>query len=144
MKWRTQRDDWCNVGRAVYCWFSVDFDLYGGRKMVINTDALYRARETYGEDKQLAVVIEELAELSAVLAKYYRYDDKDKAVAELSADVIGEVADVYIVLEHVKSIFNLSDEAVELSAFYKTERLERWLRASDSIEQTLIDRGLDG
>ena len=103
---------------------------------------LQEAREVYGDDKQMAVAMEELAELAAVLSKYFRYDNKDKAIEELHDKVISEVADVYIILEHVKAIFELKPRDIEQMQFLKLTRLSRWLEFSDSPEQTLVDRGL--
>lgn len=105
-------------------------------------DILQVAREVYGDDKQLAVSVEELAELTAAVSKYFRYDDKIKAIEALHDNVLSEVADVYIVLEHIKAVFDLSEIDINHMKFLKLRRLARWLEISDSPEQTLVDRSL--
>ena len=44
---------------------------------------LKKARDTYGNKNQILVCMEELCELSCVLAKYPRYADENKATSEL-------------------------------------------------------------
>lgn len=101
---------------------------------------LKKARDTYGDKNQIIVSIEECNELSAILAKFARYQDEDKAIAELRNNVLDEVADVTVVLEHVKAIFNITNNNVAHRVDQKLERLGRWLNTSDSMEQTTIDR----
>lgn len=103
-------------------------------------DLLKKARDTYGDKNQIIVSIEECNELSAILAKFARYHDENKAIAELRSNVLDEVADVTIVLEHVKAIFDLTDGNVASRMEQKLERLSRWLQASDDMEQTTVDR----
>lgn len=103
-------------------------------------DALKRARETYGDINQIIVSIEEFNELSAILAKFSRYHNKSTAVHELKSKVVDEVADVTIVLEHVKAIFEISEKELGKRMEKKIERLDKWLDTSDDMEQTTIDR----
>lgn len=101
---------------------------------------LARARETYGNTNQILVSNEELCELAAVCAKFPRYDDPEKARRELGDKAIDEVADVLIVLDHIINIFQLKPERVAARIDAKVDRLHRWLDASNSQEQTMIDR----
>lgn len=101
---------------------------------------LAKARETYGNTNQILVSNEELCELAAVCAKFPRYDDPEKARIELSDKAIDEVADVLIVLDHIVNIFQLKPEKVRARIVGKVDRLSRWLDASDSQEQTMVDR----
>ena len=101
---------------------------------------LRKARETYGDKNQIIVSIEECNELSAILAKFARYHNSSKAVLELKSRVLDEVSDVLIVLEHVKAIFNITEEEIISRRNQKLERLERWLDTSTDMEQTTIDR----
>lgn len=103
-------------------------------------DALKKARETYGDINQIIVSIEECNELSAILAKFSRYHNKSTAINELKSKVIDEVADVTIVLEHVKAIFEISENELGKRMEKKIERLDRWLATSNDMEQTTIDR----
>ena len=101
---------------------------------------LQRAREVYGNKNQIMVVIEELNELSCVLAKYPRYDNHDIAVEKTYERVCDEFADVLIVLEHVKAIYNLKDHDIAVNIDKKTRRLERWLDSSDHFQYTTESR----
>lgn len=108
-------------------------------RVEIDTKPLIRARSTYGDTNQIAVCIEELSELIKVLAKYFRYD-KDTAIEKLRADALDETTDVYIILEHVKSIFNLRNGEVNKRAVAKLDRLNRWLNTSNDFSYTMEDR----
>lgn len=98
------------------------------------------ARDTYGETGQILVALEELCELSAVCAKYPRYDSKEKATEELHSKAIDEVADVLVVLDHIINIFELDPKEIQARISAKVERLSRWLNKSQSMEQTTVDR----
>lgn len=108
-------------------------------RIEIDVNPLRRARSTYGDTNQIAVCIEELSELIKVLAKYFRYD-KDTAIEKLRADALDETTDVYIILEHVKSIFNLRNCEINKRAVAKLDRLNRWLNTSNDFSYTMEDR----
>ena len=108
-------------------------------KVDIDPMPLIRARKTYGNTNQIAVCIEELSELIKVLAKYFRYDP-DTAVQKLRQDALDETTDVYIILEHVKGIFNLRNAEVNSHAEAKIARLNRWLNTSNDFSYTMEDR----
>lgn len=111
--------------------------------MIISTQdraTLQEARQTYGEKNQISVAVEELNELACVLCKFIRYDEKDHALKELRESVIDEVADVSVVLEHIKAIFEIGDESIRSRSKEKVARLRNWLSKSKSMEQTTIDR----
>ena len=55
---------------------------------------LEKARQTYGNKNQIMVCMEELNELSCVLAKFPRYEDEQKATQDLHDKALDEVADV--------------------------------------------------
>lgn len=101
---------------------------------------LAKARETYGNTTQILVAIEELNELACVLAKFPRYDSKYEAQLDLHQKAVDEVADVEIILHHVKAIFNLNQEEIDARKVAKTERLQRWLDNSPSMQRTVEDR----
>lgn len=108
-------------------------------KINIDVAPLAKARKVYGDTNQIAVCVEELSELAKVLAKYFRYD-KETAVEKLREDALDEVADVYIILEHVKGIFNLRNGEVNKRAEAKIERLKRWISTSSDFSYTMEDR----
>lgn len=103
-------------------------------------EVLKKARQTYGNKNQLLVSIEELNELACVLAKYPRYEDDKKATEELYNKALDEIADVYTVLEHIKAIFGISEEALWQRRGAKVSRLNRWLSHSNSMTETVKDR----
>lgn len=108
-----------------------------------NLDVLEKARDTYGNKNQILVCIEELNELACVLAKFPRYNNEDDAVEKLHYDVLDEVADVTIILNHVKSILQITDEEVDDRVDKKIARLNRWLNKSTSMQQTTEDRAVE-
>lgn len=108
-----------------------------------NLEILKRARDTYGNKNQILVCIEELNELACVLAKFPRYNNEEDAVEKLHYDVLDEVADVTIILNHVKSILQITDEEVDDRVDKKVARLNRWLNKSTSMQQTTEDRTVE-
>ena len=106
-------------------------------------EVLSRAREVYGNSNQIMVSIEELNELACVLAKFPRYDSENEAREDLHQKVLDEVADVEIILNHVKAILNISPTELEIRKLAKVARVERWLNNSDSMQQTIEDRTVD-
>ena len=65
-----------------------------------------RAVEAYGKEHQLIICMEEMAELTKELSKNLRGHNNLQEIAE-------EVADVEIMLEQVKVIFDLKEEVSE-------------------------------
>lgn len=107
---------------------------------MINNDILAKAREVYGNKNQVMVCIEELNELACVLAKYPRYDSENTARIELHDKVVDEVADVEIILEHVKAIMQLNQSEIEARKEAKIDRLNRWLKTGKTQQVTTEDR----
>lgn len=101
---------------------------------------LKQCRDTYGDTAQILVSIEELNELACVLAKYPRYDKPTQAVDELKDKALDEVADVFIVLDHIVNILKLTDEEVAERIEKKVQRVTRWLDTNNKFSQTLVDR----
>lgn len=97
---------------------------------------LQRARETYGAHKQIGVAAEECTELAKELIKAFRYDSFDDVVKNTKENVIDEVADVFIVLDHVIKLFDITPENLQPHITKKLQRLEYWLDNSSSIEFT--------
>lgn len=101
---------------------------------------LAKARDVYGNKNQILVAIEELNELACVLAKFPRYDSEYEAQTDLHQKAVDEVADVEIILQHVKAIFNLNQEEIDVRKVAKVERVQRWLDNSTSMQRTVEDR----
>ena len=81
-----------------------------------NTSILETAIDTYGAEMQKMVAIEEMAELTKELVKSIRYSDYN------SAEIAEEIADVEIMLEQLKMIYQNSAD-VEAEKQRKIERL---------------------
>ena len=71
-----------------------------------------------GYDSQSIKLIEEMAELQQAICKHRESKDKAKSLI----DIKGEIADVYIMLEQVKYILNISDEELYKIKEYKINR----------------------
>ena len=82
-----------------------------------------RAINTYGEQPQVDMTIEEMSELTKAILKYRRAENKNKNEAEyLEDDIIEEIADVQIMLDQMRIIFGDTSSQEE----YKLNRL--WAR----------------
>lgn len=79
-----------------------------------------RLRELNGDTAQLVVAVEELSELTKEITKCLRKKGNIDHLAE-------EVADVEIMVEQVKLIFNVQDK-VEVARQIKLQRLENGYR----------------
>lgn len=100
----------------------------------MNKDELYsKAISTYGEDGQIDMVIEEMAELTQALLKIRRYQKahKGKFTTELMDHVSEEMADVEIVLEQAKIIYQ-NEDLIDWHKGNKLKRLDE--RLSDKNE----------
>ena len=115
----------------------------------MNTDVLFsikdkeileQARKTYGAHKQVGVAAEECTELAKELIKAFRYDDFRDAVWYTKNNVVDEVADVLIVLDHVMNLYGIKERDLIPHIHRKIERLNYWLDNSDSIEFTTQHR----
>lgn len=83
--------------------------------------AVYRrAIDTYGEDAQLWMVIEEMSELAKEICKFQRGK-------RCPADIADEIADVQIMLEQATMIFGV-DYMVRERINAKIERLRERVR----------------
>lgn len=103
-------------------------------------ELLKKARDTYGDTTQILVSVEELCELACVCAKFPRYEDPEVARDKLHDKIVDEVADTLIVLDHVVNIFGLTPVDIGDRVEAKMERMYRWLHASKSQSQTMVDR----
>lgn len=86
---------------------------------------LERAIETYGEDMQLNVAIEEFSELIKEICKNKRGAENIPQIAE-------EMADCYIMLEQLKIIFEIKNSSIYAVMEQKLDRLKN--RLDERIE----------
>lgn len=98
---------------------------------------LRQAIETYGAESQLDIAIEEFSELIKEICKHKRHVDNTEAIIE-------EMADCYIMLEQMKTIFGLCSTVIRDVADKKIERLRSLLAthsAEKGGEEQTINRG---
>ena len=83
----------------------------------------------YGEDIQIDVAIEEMSELIKELIKYKRSKVHFREKQAASRDhVIEEIGDVMLMLEYLKTIFNINPQDIEDIMINKAMRVrERYL-----------------
>ena len=80
------------------------------------------AFERFGEPHQLLIAFEEMAELTKAISKAIRYSREGH-----KSHICEEIADVEIMLEQVKMIFDIDDGDVEMWRLDKIVRLRRTL-----------------
>lgn len=86
-----------------------------------NLKVLEQAILTYGRESQLNIAIEEMSELTKEICKYKRRNENQ-------AEIIEEMADVYIMLEQMKMIFGISEQQINEQIDFKVARLEGRLK----------------
>lgn len=82
-----------------------------------------------GVEKQSMIAMEELAELIKAISKLNRNVDFDKSFA----NVVEEIADVEIMIEQLKMMYHINNEAVEKVINFKTERLKKLLKELKAV-----------
>ena len=80
-----------------------------------NKEVYKRALSIYGEKNQVIMMFEEMSELQKALTKHLRGATDKRAIVD-------EVADVEIMLEQMKLLFNIENDVSERKQF-KVERL---------------------
>lgn len=83
------------------------------------TDIYMKLEAQFGRDHQLAVAIEECAELQKELTKAIRGKENDMRISE-------EIADVEICLDQLKMFYDPSGLNVELFKEFKLKRLNNF------------------
>lgn len=82
--------------------------------------------DTFGEDLQLDIAIEEMSELTKAICKYKRFyttaDEKEKE--RLKSDIIEETADVMLNVEQLSYMFG-TDKVEEIKEYKLNRALER-------------------
>jgi hypothetical protein len=81
---------------------------------------LNEAINTFGEDMQLNVAVEEFSELTKEICKHKRGADNKQ-------NIIEEMADCRIMLEQMKIIFGINDISLSREIHRKIERLKNTL-----------------
>ncbi len=86
-----------------------------------NLKVLEKAITRYGKEAQLDMCVEEMSELTKEICKYKRRNENQ-------AEIIEEMADVYIMLEQMKMIFGISEQQINEQIDFKVARLEGRLK----------------
>ena len=82
--------------------------------------------DRYGEDFQVDRCIEECSELIKALLKLRRYGEYiPSQVSSLRKDIIEEIADVNIMIEQLKIIFDCEKEVLDVAEYKLDRQLER-------------------
>lgn len=92
-----------------------------------NREVYINAINTYGKEKQVDIMIEEMSELTKALIKHRR-EPSDKTLENIQE----EIADVKIMMYQGAMMFG--EEAVERFVHKKTERLRNGLEGESEIE----------
>lgn len=90
-----------------------------------------RAVETYGDESQIKVAVEEMSELTQALMKSFRKDVNLETVKENIAE---EIADVEIMLDQLKLIFSCYRQVADCKE-YKINRLAQRIEESRSNDK---------
>lgn len=92
-------------------------------------DKIKRIANHYGLAKQQRQLAEECGELIQATSKYMRFQEESYALTvdwTYLQNVIEEIADVEVMLDEIKHLLNISDEAIEAIKESKVNRqLER-------------------
>lgn len=95
---------------------------------------LQSAIDHYGEDNQLDMAIEEMAELTKAICKYKRaVKERERDICYSTAkdvifakgDIVEEIADVLIMIEQLTMIFDCKKRMMSAIAREKIRRLKR-------------------
>lgn len=89
----------------------------------MNKEILQKAIDTYGDEMQIAVAIEEMSELTKALIKDKRHNYK---ILDDWQNTAEEIADVKIMVEQLEMIFDCKEE-VDKQIEFKLNRLKERL-----------------
>lgn len=102
----------------------------------MNNEAIVKIADTYGYDTQSRQLIEEMAELTVALNKYYRVSILTPQRVNFAErielrNIKEEIADVTIMLEQIKYLLSISDtdinEIIEQKLNRQLERIDNGL-----------------
>lgn len=86
---------------------------------------LEKALDTYGSQAQITMVFEEMSELQKELCKFLRGKDDGKTIANIAE----EIADVEIMLDQMKLLFDIGDDVAD----YREDKILRLKRRLEAI-----------
>lgn len=89
-------------------------------------EILRKAINTYGEQPQVDVAIEEMSELTKALLKYRR--NEDMSVNRRLNNILEEIADVSIMLDQLRMIYGSTEKQEEFKLKRLNDRLKSCLK----------------
>jgi NTP pyrophosphatase (non-canonical NTP hydrolase) len=94
---------------------------------------LQKALDKYGEHKQIDKVIEESVELVQAILKARQYQDANDGdyTPSLYHAIVTELADVYVTLEYVKMVYNISERELQEEIDFKVNRLKERMEVAN-------------
>lgn len=102
-----------------------DYEEYKSNKLRVQ-DVINLMLKKYGENSQIDVAIEEMAELAKELLKYKRTKlHNAEKQATNRAKILEELSDVMFMLGYIKTIFKISEEEVSNTIADKASRVFR-------------------
>lgn len=103
--------------------FTNDYKRCYGRKLNRERmiDILTKNYQDYGIERELIIIMEELAELIQQVSKVYRHQEDPMHLLE-------EIADVYICLEQLKMIARIPPAAIDAAMLVKLNTIEERLK----------------
>ena len=87
-----------------------------------NKDIYTQAIEKFGESSQLLICVEELSELSAMVARSGRTNRQF-----VKSDLVFEMADVLMCISTLQKLFNVSDVELWAARNEKEKKLRKYL-----------------
>ncbi len=88
-----------------------------------NLKILKKSLKTYGVEKTILVCMEELSELIQAISKIERYPDEEIRKYNL----VEEIADVNVIVEYLKIIYDINNEDISEWTERKLSRLSKIL-----------------
>lgn len=92
----------------------------------IDNEVLQKAIDTYGINAQKVMLFEEMSELQKEVCKTMRGADN-------RAELVDEIADVYIMLEQIKLMEGICDGTVQHFINKKIERLKERISKEEAV-----------
>lgn len=86
------------------------------------------AIEKNGKDNQSVIAMEECSELIKAISKMIRYSSDEDSICVFKDNLIEEMADVYIILDELKMMYNVLEFDIEQMIKQKIDREEGRIR----------------
>lgn len=118
-------DDFNTIKAGDYIRISLTTDNY-------ENNIYEKALQKYGKQAQVMMFMEESAELTKELSKYIR-SISSGGISDLDNElnILSEMADVYIIMEQLKYMFDFTDEMISEEIDKKLEKLKSYLADGD-------------